>query len=275
MTTEQSPVKRFFQGVWWLFNGTRVLILNLVFFFFLFLFISVFFTSSDTLVVQSKSALVLKPSGRVVEEYTGTPLDQALQKASEGRVMETRLRDLVTAIRRAKDDSNIAVLVIDPSLLWGIGTAALLELEAAVNEFRDTGKPVISVGDIVGQHQYYLAALADEVWLNPEGLVWLDGYSVYRQYYREALDKLSVEINLFRAGDYKSAGEPYIRDDMSPEAREANELWLGNMWELYLDGVARQRGLRPDELSAAINNFADRLESADGDFAALRWIWVL
>lgn len=269
MTSEQSPVKRFFLGVWWLINGTRKLILNLVFFFFLFLFLSLFFSSSDTLIVQPKSALVLKPAGRVVEEYTGTPLDQALQKASEGRVMETRLRDLVKAIRRARNDSSIAVLVIDPSLLWGIGPAALGEIEAAVSEFRDADKPVISIGDIVGQHQYYLAALADEVWLNPEGLVWMDGYSVYRQYYREALEKLSVEINLFRAGEYKSAGEPYIRDDMSPEAREANEFWLGSMWEQYLEGVALQRGLRPDELGAAINNFADRLESADGDFAEL------
>lgn len=269
MTSEQSPVKRFFLGIWWLINGTRKVVLNLVFFFFLFLFVGLFFSSSDTLIVEPRSALLLKPSGRVVEDYTGTPLDQALQKVSEGQVMETRLRDLVKAIRRARNDSNIAVLVIDPSLLWGIGPAALFEIEAAVNDFRESGKPVISVGDIVGQHQYYLAALADEVWLNPEGLVWLDGYSVYRQYYAEALEKLSVEINLFRAGDYKSAGEPYIRDDMSPEAREANLFWLSSMWQLYLDGVSRQRGLRPDELGAAINAFADRLESAGGDFAEL------
>lgn len=269
MTVEQSPVRRFFQGVWWLINGTRKVILNLVFFFFLFLFLSLFLSSTDTLIVEPKSALVLKPSGRVVEEYTGTPLDQALQRVSEGQVMETRLRDLVKAVRRARDDASIAVLVIDPSLLWGIGQAALREIEAAVNDFRDSGKPVIAVGDIVGQHQYYLAALADEVWLNPEGLVWLDGYSIYRQYFREALEKLSVEINLFRAGDYKSGGEPYVRDDMSPEAREANEFWLGSMWALYLEGVAGHRGLRPDELSAAINDFANRLESADGDFAAL------
>lgn len=269
MTSEQSPVKRFFLGVWWFINGARKVFLNLVFFFVLFLILGVLLSSSDMLIVQPKTALVLKPSGRVVEEYTGTPLDQALQKASEGRVMETRLRDLLKAIRRAENDTSIAVLVIDPSLLTGIGPAALLELEAAIGEFRESGKPVIALGDILGQHQYYLAALADEVWLNPEGLVWLDGYSVYRQYYQELIEKLSVEINLFRAGEYKSAGEPYIRNDMSPAAREANQFWLGSLWQLYLDGVSRQRGLRPSELRTAIDAFADRLDSVNGDFAAL------
>lgn len=269
MTSEQSPVKRFFHGLWWFINGTRKVILNLVFFLILFFVLALFFASSETFIVEPKSALVLKPSGRVVEEFTGTPLDQALQKASEGRVLETRLRDLIKAIRRAKNDASIAVLVIDPSNLFGIGPAALLELEAAVEDFRESGKPVISVGDILGQHQYYLAAMGDEVWLNPEGLVWLDGYAVYRQYYRELLEKLSVEVNLFRAGDYKSAGEPWIRDDMSAAAREANQFWLGSLWQLFLDGVSRQRGLPTSELASAVAAFADRLEAVDGNFAEL------
>jgi protease-4 len=269
MTSERSPVARFFVGIWRIIDGARIVFLNLVFFLIVFLIFGLFFSTSDSLVVQSGSALLLQPSGRVVEEYTGTPLDQALQKASEGRIMETRLRDLVTAIRRATNDSRIAVLVIDPSHMRGIGLAALQEIEAAVQDFRESGKPVIALGDILGQQHYYLAALADEVWLNPEGLVWLDGFAVYRQYYKELLEKLSVEVNIFRAGEYKSAGEPYIRNDMSPQAREANLYWLGSLWQLYTDGVSRQRGLPPDDLRGAITQFADRLESVGGDFAQL------
>lgn len=262
-------VSRFFLGLWHFLDGTRKVVLNLVFFFFFFLVLAAVFSSTESLVVHPRTALLLQPSGVVVEEYTSSPLDQAIQRASEGRLAETRLRDLVTAVRRARDDARISVLVIDPAYLWGIGLSSLLELEAAVADFRNSGKPVIALGDMLGQQQYYLASLADEVWLNPEGLVWLDGYAVYRNYYREALEKLSVEVNLFRAGNYKSAGEPYVRDDMSQEARESNSYWLGGLWQQYLEGVSRHRGIPLEDLTAAINEFPDRLEAADSDFAAL------
>ncbi|MDX1554664.1 MAG: signal peptide peptidase SppA [Xanthomonadales bacterium] len=269
MTAERSSIARFFSGVWRFINGARIVFLNLVFFLIVFMILGALLSSGESLVIQSKTALLVKPSGRVVEEYTGTPLDHALQKATEGQIQETRLRDILGAIRKAKDDTRISVLVIDPSRMWGIGLAALHEIEGAVRDFRESGKPVIALGDVLGQHQYYLAALADEVWLNPEGLVWLDGYAVYRQYYREALEKLSVEVNLYRVGEYKSAGEPWVRDDMSPEAREANLYWLGGLWQQYLEGISRHRGLPLEELRSAVEQYADRLDEVDGDFAAL------
>jgi protease-4 len=109
--------------------------------------------------------------------------------------------------------------------------------------------------------------LADEIWLHPAGMVWIDGFSVYRQFYREGLDKLEVEVNLFKVGEYKSAMEPFIRDDMSPEARNANQYWIGGLWQQYLEGISRHRGIPLENLSAAINDFADGLEAVDGDFA--------
>jgi len=269
MTSEQSSVKRFFLGIWRFIDGARIVFLNLVFFLIVFLILGALFSSGETFVVQPSTALLVQPTGRVVEEYTQTPLDQALQKASTGKLMETRLRDVVAAIRRARDDSRITVLVIDPSLMSGIGLASLQEIEAAVQDFRESGKPVIAMGEIMGQQQYYFAALADEIWLDPEGLVWIDGFAVYRHYYRELLEKLSVEVNLFRAGEYKSAGEPYIRDDMSSQAREANLYWLGSLWQQYLEGVSRHRGLPLEDLTDAIEAFPDRLAAAGGDFALL------
>jgi len=269
MTAERSPATRALLGVWRFINGARIVFLNLVFFLIVFLIVGALWSSSEQLVVQTNTALLLQPTGRIVEEYTGTPFDHAIQKATEGDVMETRLRDLVRAIRRARDDHRISVLVIDPSRLGGVGLAALHEIEAAIRDFRESGKPVIALGDILGQQQYYLAALADEVWLNPQGVVWLDGYAVYRQYYKEVLDKLSVEVNLFRAGEYKSAGEPYVRNEMSPEAREANLYWLSSLWQQYLEGVSRHRGLPPDEFGRAVERMPERLESSGGDFAEL------
>jgi protease-4 len=203
----------------------------------------------------------------VVEEYSLSPLDRALQQATNEVPQETRLRDLIAAIDTASRDSRISQMVIDTDYLWSIGLSSLQDLEHAINGFKTSGKPVVALADALGQHQYYLAALADEVWLNPDGLVWLDGYSNFRHFYREGLEKLEVEINLFRVGEYKSAMEPYIRDDMSPEAKEAARFWLSSLWQQYLEGISRNRGIPLSNLSEAIDDFANRLEANEGDFS--------
>jgi protease IV len=267
MKKEPSLPVRFLRGIWRLIDGARKVVLNLVFFLILYIVIVALIDSGDHLIVQPDTALVLRPQGDVVEQYSGTPLDRVLMQATDTEPQETRLRDLVESIRRGTSDPKITRMVIDPNGMRSIGLAALLELESAVEEFRATGKPIVALVDNVGQQQYFLAALADEVWLNPMGLVWIDGFAAYRQFYREGLDKLEVEINLFRVGKYKSAMEPFIRDDMSPEAKEANLHWIGDLWYQYLETVSRHRGIPVENLTAAINGFADRLEAVDGDFA--------
>ena len=267
MTSDRSTISRFFHGIWRLIDGTRKLALNLVFLIILYIVVIALMDTDEAFSIQPDTALILQPYGDVVEQYSGTPLDYVLQQATETERTETRLRDLVEAVRRAANDEKIVRLVIDPTYLRRIGLASLQELEAAVAEFKAAGKPVIAIADNLGQQQYFFAAMADEVWLNPKGMVWIDGFSAYRQFYREGLDKLEVEVNLFRVGKYKSAMEPWIRNDMSPEAKEANLFWIGSLWQQYLEAISRQRGVPLENLSDAINHFADRLESADGDFA--------
>jgi protease-4 len=269
MNSRDSAFKRTLRAAWRLIDGTRKVFLNLVFFLLLYLVVVTLLDFDETLIVQPDTALVLQPQGDVVEEYSGTPLDFALQQAMETGRAETRLRDLTEAIRRAAQDDHIVRLVIDPSYLWRIGLASLQELEAAIEEFRAAGKPVIALVDVLDQQQYFLAALADEVWLHPQGMVWIDGFSNYRNFYADGLDKLEVEVNLFRAGNYKSAMEPWVRNDMSPEAKDNALLWIGNLWQQYLEAVSRHRGLPLEDLSRAVNDFADRLEAADGDFARM------
>lgn len=266
---QRSAFARFFHGLWKVIDGTRKVVLNAVFFLLLFLVIGALLKTGEGLVIQPGTALLVDPVGAVVEEYSGTPLDQALQQAAGDGRRETRLRDMVEAIRRAATDDRIARLVIDPGEAWSIGMAALHELEAAIAEFRAAGKPVVALAENLTQQQYYLAALADEVWLHPDGMIWIDGYASYRNFYAEALDKLEVEVNLFRAGEYKSAMEPYVRNDMSPEDAEATLFWLSSLWQQYLEAVSRQRGIPLVDLSDAINDFADRLVAVDGDFAQL------
>jgi protease-4 len=269
MTTDRSLFSRFFRGTWRFIDGTRKLFLNLIFLFVLYIIVLALMDSGETLLIQPDTALLLQPYGDVVEQYSGTPLDYMLQQATETARTETRLRDLVEAVRRASEDPNIVRLVIDPNYMRRIGLASLFELEAAIVAFKASGKPVVALVDNLGQQQYFLASMADEIWMNPQGMVWIDGFSSYRQFYREGLDKLEVEVNLFRAGKYKSAMEPWIRNDMSPEAKEANLFWIGSIWQHYLEAVSRQRGVPLENLTDSINNFADRLDQEDGDFAQL------
>jgi len=266
MKSERSFIARFFLGIWHFIDGARKLVLNLVFLLIMFVVVMAMVDTEGTLIIKPDTALILRPYGDVVEQYSGTPLDYVLMQAAETGRTETRLRDLVDAVRRAADDPRIVRLVIDPAFMRGAGMASLLEIEGAVADFKASGKPVVSLADNLGQKQYFLAAMADEVWLNPKGMVWIDGFAAWRQFYREGLDKLEVEVNLFRAGKYKSAMEPFVRDDMSAEAKEANLHWIGDLWYQYLDSVSRQRAIPAESLGDAIDHFADRLEAVDGDF---------
>ncbi|MCW8924678.1 MAG: signal peptide peptidase SppA [Xanthomonadales bacterium] len=271
MANERSFLAKIALGTWNFINGARKVFLNLVFLFILYL-LYLALQPPETFRLKPDTTLVIRPYGNVVEQYTTTPLDRALQEAAGQERSETRLRDLLEAIHRAAGDDDITQLVIDPNYMWRVGLAALKDIEHALDAFRSTGKPVIAVAENIGQQQYYLASLADEVWLDPNGVIWIDGYSNYRHFYREGLEKLAVEINLFRVGSYKSAMEPYTRDNMSEEARANGMKWLGNLWEQYLQGVSRHRGLvqAPLEssiLQAAINDLPNQIEKVDGNFA--------
>jgi len=266
MANQRSFPVRFALGAWHFINGSRKVFLNLLFLLFIY-FIFVAVQPPETFRLKPDSTLVIRPYGNVVEQYSSTPMDRALQEAAGQEQSETRLRDMLEAIHRAAGDNDIKQIVIDPNYMWGIGLASLKDIGHALRAFRSTGKPVIAVAENLGQQQYYLASLADEIWLNPNGAIWIDGYSSYRQFYRQGLEKLAVEINLFRVGKYKSAMEPYIRDDMSDEAKEAGKFWLGNLWQQYLEGVSKQRGLILESLQAAIDDMPNQIEKVDGNFA--------
>ena len=247
-------------------NTTRVVVLNLVFFFFLGLFLLSLFGSAEEVTIEPQTTLVLRPQGQLVEEYSSTPLDRALQESLDQGRSETRLRDLLKVLDTAAKDTRITQLFIDTNAMQGAGLAALLDLRDGIERFKASGKPVVAMGDAMSQHQYLLASFADEVWLAPGGMVWIDGYANMRQFFRTGLEKLAVDINLFRVGEYKSAMEPFIRDDMSPEAREAAAYWLGSLWETYLERVTMQRGIRPQALGTALRELPERIEAAGGDF---------
>ncbi|MEM9530535.1 MAG: signal peptide peptidase SppA, partial [Pseudomonadota bacterium] len=257
---------RFFGGIWRLIDfGRRVAHIIFLALFFSIIGATILATGDSPLIlVQDRSTLVLAPEGVVVEEYTVDPTERAFGQLMDDETPETRMRDLLRAIDRASQDSRIERLVIRTDYLWGVGPSKLQELAAAIASFRESGKPVIAYGYGMAQHQYHLAAQADEIWLHPEGIVLLEGYGVYRNYYKDALDKLSVDVHLFRVGEYKSAAEPFVRNDMSDFSRESNRYWLDSLWDQYLEQVAARRSMTADDLANHIKTYGEALREAGG-----------
>ena len=151
----------------------------------------------------------------------------------------------------------------------GAGLSKLQALRAAVEEFKTSGKPVIAASDFYLRDSYYLASTADEIYLHNMGIVFLDGYGRFRTYYKEGIDKLEIDWHVFKVGEYKSAVEPFLRNDMSDEAREANLEWMGDLWRSYLADVATARETTPDAMTDAIDRFVELIEEAEGNTAEM------
>lgn len=219
--------------------------------------------------IPSQAALVLSPSGMIVEQLSGDPLQQAFDEITDSRAVETSMRDLIDAIRAATSDQRVQAIALDLGDLLGAGLPNLQRLAVELQAFRATGRRVVAYGDFFLQPQFYLAAFADEVYLHPSGAVFLQGYGRYRTYMREALEKLRVDGHVFKVGEYKSFLEPYTRDDMSAEDRASSLEWLDAMWTAYRDDVERARGLDEGSLEAYVAEFVARLEREGGDLARL------
>jgi protease-4 len=219
--------------------------------------------------VPDQAALVIAPLGPLVEQFSGDPLERAIGEVLRQGPTETRLRDVVDAIDAAKDDKRISALYLDLGGLDGGGTAKLQEVAAAIDRFRKTGKPVIAFGEFYDQPQFYLAAHADEIYLDPQGITYVDGFANYGLFVKDALDKLSVDWNVFRVGQYKSAVEMFTRNDMSAAEREESLAWLNSVWTTWKTDVAKARGLQPAVLQDYADNSAQALRKVDGDLAKL------
>ena len=215
--------------------------------------------------VPLKAALLVAPEGEIVEQSTGDPLERAVQEARGQGHAETLLWDLTDSIRAAAKDKRIPVVALDLEKLDGAGQPTLEELARALHEFRATGKKVIAYGDEMTQERYYLAAQADEIYLDPMGFVLIDGYARYRMFFKQALDKLGVDINVFRVGAYKSAVEEYTRTDMSPEDKQESTAYLSALWTSYQEAITRALKLPSDTLSKYVNTLAKTVPAAAGN----------
>lgn len=221
--------------------------------------------------VPVDAALIVRPEGKIVEKKSLiTPLGRIFGRIVDGPMQEeTLLQDILDTINSAAIDDRIQAMVLDTNALEQASFNQLRTIGLAIERFRDTGKIVIARGASYSQAQYYLASWADEVYLNPMGSVELHGFGVFRLYMRDLLDRLQVSLHIFKVGSYKSAVEPLLRNDMSPEAREANQLWLTNIWNQFTSDIASHRDVTPAHLEDIVNHLPDHLQSAGGDSARM------
>jgi protease IV len=262
-----AALGRFFRGLWRGLDGLRKL-LHLVLLLAIFLAL-VLAAHQPTPFVPGRAALVLRLQGRLVEQLTGSPLDRSLGSLTAEHEPETLVRDVTEALRLAAKDDRIRALVIDTEELGSGGLTKLEAIAAAIQGFRASGKKVLAFARYATQEQYFLLAQADEAYLDPAGEVGVIGYSAYRLYFHEALDKLGVEVNVFKVGTHKSFTEPYTRQDMSPEDREQTLGVLTPLWAAYQKGVEVPRHLAPGAVDAYVREALPALKAAEGDAALL------
>jgi protease-4 len=216
-----------------------------------------------------RGVLLIKPSGEIVEQLSGAPLQRAINEAQGQSAPQTLLWDMTDAIRTGATDKRVVALLLDTDDMGAAGQAKLEELAAAIAEFRKTGKKVIARGSAFDQTSYYLAAQADEVYLDPLGNVILTGYGRYIPYLKQALDKLKVDVHLYRAGKYKSAAEMLVRSDQSAEDREETLAYLNTLWTGYRAAVSRARGKSPADIDTYIAQFGVNATRLNGNLAQL------
>ena len=271
---------RLLKGIWRVLSGISRAISVLV----PLLFVAIFVIAFSTMLSEStpeplpeRAALLIAPSGPLVED--SRPVDSLSAFLNQDYDQPLLLNDVVRSIRWAATDERITTLVFDLENLAGPSTSQTLEISSAIEVFRASGKPVVAVGDFYSQAHYLLASQTDQILLHPEGGMFLEGFSVYRSYLRAFLEKIRVTMHVFRAGENKSAVEPYLRDDMSEEERQVVSRWLEGLWTTYTELAESGRELPAGTMDQFIASFATQLGASDNDLAetmlAAGWVDML
>nr|WP_315484697.1 signal peptide peptidase SppA [uncultured Undibacterium sp.] len=261
-----SPFRAIGQGIKWFWNAVNVsrrFVLNFIFLIIV-LFILTSLFSSNKIKVEDKTALVLNFKGDLVEQHAGSASDAFLAEVQGENKRSVQLRDILTVLDAASKDPKInnAVLLLDG--MQGAGLPMLREVAAALERFKASGKKVIAWGSSFDQRQYYLASHANQVYMHPMGNVMLTGFGRYRNYYKDALDKIGITVNVLKVGTFKSFAEPYIANGPSSAAAEADAFLYNAMWKFYTDGVEAARKLPAGAIMKSIDNLPEMLKAANG-----------
>jgi|TARA_B110000858_G_scaffold132993_1_gene151275 protease-4 len=231
------------------FKNVLASLLGLIIFSFLFFFLLIGIAAAgegdETVNVEPSSILYLKLSGVLQERTTEDPLKNLFPEAA---VSEIGLRDLVSTIQHSKEDERIKGIYLDHQLLSG-GFASLKEVRDALIDFKASGKIIYAYGEYLSEGDYYLASAADVFFMHPEGSLEFNGLMANITFFKGLFEKLEVKPEIFRVGSFKSAVEPFLRKDMSPENRLQYTSLLSTIYDIYLTDVAESRDIQKEDLS--------------------------
>jgi len=269
MSLNPFPALRRGFGVFWrTLDATRRVVFNLIFLLILIAILVAIF-GGGVKPLKEKTTLVLDLQGPLVEETPGGVREAVLANVSGDAKKSVQLRDVLAVLDSASKDSDIGSMVLMLDDLQSGGLASLREVAAGVERFRASGKKVVAWGASYNQRQYLVAASANEVYVHPMGGVMLEGFGRYRNYYRDALDKVGVTVNLLKVGTYKSAAEPFIANGPSEAAAEADRYLNNGLWTTYTNDVEKARKLPAGAIMQSINDLPALLTAAGGDLAKL------
>jgi protease-4 len=236
------------------------------------LFVGIF--SGEGTVIPERTALILDPSGIIVDQKSIVdPIDQLFLASPEVET-ETLLKDILETINKARKDDRIRAMVLDLDHLGGASLSSLQDIGRALDKFRESDKSIYAFSEQFSQAQYYLAAHANHLYMDDGafgamGGIYFEGLGVYPTFFKEALDKLKIQVHVFKVGVYKSAIEPLIRNNMSEASKHAALGWLNILWDAYRMDIARLRDMPVEQFDDYINHFDTNLRAVSGDFGAL------
>ena len=207
--------------------------------------------SSDTeTVVKENSIFVLNLEGTLSERVQENPFQKLLGEENQAYGLD----DILSSIRKAKDNENIKGIYLQPTSL-STSFASLEEIRHALVDFKGSGKFIVAYADQYTQSMYYLASVADKVIVNPQGTISWHGLASQPVFFKDLLNKLGIEMQIFKVGTYKSAVEPYITTEMSEANREQVTAFLTSIWGRLLEDVSASRNIPKETL----NNYADQM----------------
>ena len=266
MSSEPGFIRRAFSGFWSFLDASRRVTFNLIFLLILVVIVVVIVKGSPK--IEEKTALVLDLKGPLVEQRTAGSPDRLLSEL-QGGTSQTQLRDVLAVLDAAAKDAKIERVVLILDEFDGGGLASLREVASALERFKASGKQVVAWGGNYDQRSYYLAAHASEVYLHPMGAMILEGYGRYRNYYKDALDRLGIQVNVLRVGTYKSFGEPYVANAPSKATIEADTYLYNDLWATYTSGVEKARKLPAGAINKSIEALPQSLLAVNGNAAKL------
>ncbi len=265
---QKNIIVRFLSGMWRTLTFMRQATLNLLF---LIIVIAIIASVVEATRVSApqKAPLLMNLDGVLVDQITFVPASQQLLKGNTQAPNEIALRTLINTIHKAETDTNITGLILQLDYFLGGGVSKMRELGHALERFKTSGKPVIAISDTYSQQSYFLAAYADEIYMHDMGNILLTGLGLYRNYYKTALDKLAVNVHVFKVGEFKDFVEPYIRDNMSDASKTHHRQWLDQLWATYTQHIETQRELPEQTIDQLVVHIDERMGDFQGDMAQL------